>query len=230
MQDKKDHRGSLCDQNNDVSELHGFEVQGDSIDIENEENHLKAKHEVKVDGSSTNNRGHNKKPQQKNKHQNTLTRQSGFHNDSDPKEPLEAPSFDLRTEEGDILVVVSNLDVEDGEQEQIINIEEGDLDIDGEDNFEYSSARLQQGRGSASSVHSEPDNADNCSVSVGLSVSSLGSDNEDELQDDDLEEPAEEDKNQGQRKGKSIDSQRQVMRANVCIFLILLFIYCGEIS
>lgn len=230
MQDNKDHRGSLCDQNNDVSELHGFEVQGDSIDIENEENHLTAKHEVKVDGSYTNNRGHSKKPQRKNKHQNTLTRQSGFHNDSDPKEPLEAPSFDLRTEEGDILVVVSNLDVEDGEQEQIINIEEGDLDMDGEDNFEYSSARLQQGRGSASSVHSEPDNADNCSVSVGLSVSSLGSDNEDELQDDDLEEPAEEDKNQGQRKGKSIDSQRQVMRANVCIFLILLFIYCGEIS
>ena len=120
MQDKKDHQGSLCDQNNDVSELHGFEVQGDSIEIENEENHLKAKHEVKVDGSPTNNRGHNKKPRQKNKHQNTLTRQSGFHNDSDPKEPLEAPSFDLRTEEGDILVVVSNLDVEDGEQEQII--------------------------------------------------------------------------------------------------------------
>ena len=77
---------------------------------------------------------------------------------------------------------------------------------------------MQQGRGSASSVHSEPDNADNCSVSVGLSVSSLGSDNEDELQDDDLEEPAEEDKNQEQRKGKSIDSQCQVMRANVCIF------------
>ena len=48
MQDKKDHRGSLCDQNNDVSELHGFEVQGDSIDIENEEITYKQNERLKL--------------------------------------------------------------------------------------------------------------------------------------------------------------------------------------
>ena len=69
---------------------------------------------------------------------------------------------------------------------------------------------MQQGRGSASSVHSEPDNADNCSVSVGLSVSSLGSDNEDIVHGDDLTDYPDGDKEKKQWQEDTCDSQPQV--------------------
>lgn len=200
----KQHRESLCGQNNDVSELHGFDVEGGSVDTENEENHQKTKHDPRNGTKTADNKGDNKKAKQKNKCQSTLTRQAGFQNENDPREMLEAPSFDLRTEDGDILVVVSNLDTEGDGQEHVIDIEEGDIDIDCEENLEYSSTRLQQGHGSASSVYSEPDNADNCSISVGLSVSSLGSDNEEELNDLEIEEHAKEDKEEEEQRHQTI--------------------------
>lgn len=205
------HRASLCDQNIDVSELQGFDVQGGSGDLDGEKNHCKTEHESKSCTKNVDNEGDIKKTGQKNRRQSTLTRQSGFRNDSESRQSGEAPSFDLRTEDGNVLVVVSNLDIEGNEQEQIIDVEDGDIEIDCEENFEYSSARLQQGRGSASSVHSEPDNADNCSVSVGLSVSSLGSDNEEELHDDQFVENTDEGSKQNLRKEEAIEPHPQVL-------------------
>ena len=201
-------RGSLCDQNIDVSELQGFEVQGCSIDMESEQSHHKTEHNVsKSDNRDTGSKGGNKKPELQSRRQSTLTRQSGFINDGADQ----APSFDLRTEDGNVFVVVSNLDDEGDEKEQIIDVDDGDVEIDCEDNFEYSSMRLQEGRGSASSVHSVPDNADNCSVSVELDVSSLGSDNEEELCNEQFIEHADEDKTQKLRKDETIDSQPEVI-------------------
>ena len=221
----KQHRESLCGQNNDVSELHGFDVEGGSVDTENEENHQKTKHDPRNDTKTADNKGDNKKAKQKNKYQSTLTRQAGFQNENDPREMLEAPSFDLRTEDGDILVVVSNLDTEGDGQEHVIDIEEGDIDIDCEENLEYSSTRLQQGHGSASSVHSEPDNADNCSISVGLSVSSLGSDNEEELNDLEIEEHAKEDKEEEEQRHQVKKTLRWFIgifcHYNLCQFCLL---------
>lgn len=65
-------------------------------------------------------------------------------------------------------------------------MEDGDIEIDCEENLEYFSVRLQQGRGSVLSVYSEVDNVDNCSVSVVFSVLSFGSDDEDVVYDEDL--------------------------------------------
>ena len=118
------------------------------------------------------------------------------------------------TEDGNILVVVSNLDIED-QQGKIIDMEDGDIEIDCEENLEYSSARLQQGHGSVSSVHSEPDNADNCSVTVALSVSSLGSDNEDDIHDEDFIHYPDESNKQKQRREDIMDSQAQVLTGTV---------------
>lgn len=148
-----------------------------------------------------------------NRRQSTLTRQSGIRNESsDSRHSVDqAPSFDLRTEDGNILVVVSNLDMED-QQEEVIDVEDGDIGIDCEENLEHSSVGLQQGHGSASSVHSEADNADNCSVSGALSVSSLGSDNEEVVHDEDLIDYPDESNKQKQRRGEVMDSQAQVLR------------------
>lgn len=212
------HRGSVCEQNCDVFELPGFDVQGGpghmDDSVENEPSHQRKEQESKPDNKALNredNMVEQERPSNPNRRQSTLTRQSKFRNDSDSRQSLDqAPSFDLRTEDGDILVVVSNLDTED-QREEIIDVEDGDIEIDCEENLEYSSARLQQGRGSASSVHSEPDNADNCSVSVGLSVSSLGSDNEEVVHDDDFIDYPDEDKEQKQRQEQALDSQLQVI-------------------
>lgn len=216
------HRGSLCDQNIDVSELQGFEVQGGSVDMESEQSHHKTeRNNSKSDNRDAGNKGGGKKPELQSRRQSTLTRQSGFINDSDSRQSLETPSFDLRTEDGNVLVVVSNLDDGRGEKEQIIGVEDGDIEIDCEDNFEYSSMRLQEGRGSASSVHSVPDNADNCSVSVELDVSSLGSDNEEELCNEELIEHADEDEKQKLRKDETIESQPEVIATQRTIRMYL---------
>lgn len=201
-----------------MSDLHGFEVQGGSghVDssVENEQNCQKEEQDSRSDAKNLNNadnRNVQNRPSITNRRQSTLTRQSGFHSESDSRQSVDqAPSFDLRTEDGNILVVVSNLDMED-QQEEIIDMEDGDIEIDcEEENLEYSSARLQQGHGSASSVHSEPDNADNCSVSVELSVSSLGSDNEEVVHDEDLIDYPDKGSKQKQRRGEVMDSQPQV--------------------
>lgn len=208
----KQHRESLHDQNCDVSDLHGFDVQGGSGHVdspeENEQSYQEKEQDSKSDTKNLNNSDN--RNGQKSRRQSTLTRQSGFHTESDSRQSVDqAPSFDLRTEDGSILVVVSNLDMDD-QQEEIIDMEDGDVEIDCEENLEYSSARLQQGNGSASSVHSEPDNADNCSVSVELSVSSLGSDNEEVVHDEDLRDYADEGSKQKQKKGEVVDLQPQV--------------------
>lgn len=181
--------------------------------VENEQTCQNKEQDSKSDTKNLNNadiKNEENRPSNPNRRQSTLTRQSGFHSESDSRQSVDqAPSFDLRTEDGNILVVVSNLDMED-QQEEIIDMEDGDIEIDCEENLEYSSARLQQGHGSASSVHSEPDNADNCSVSVELSVSSLGSDNEEVVHDEDLIDYPDQDSKQKERRGEVIDSQPQV--------------------
>lgn len=182
--------------------------------MENEQSQHKTERDSKSDTKNADNEDSVNKAEQKNRRQSTLTRQSGFVNDGDSRQSLEAPSFDLRTEDGNILVVVSNLDVEGDEQEQIIDVEDGDIEIDCEENFEYSSGRLQEGRGSASSVHSEPDNADN-SVSAALDVSSLGSDNEEELHEEEFVEHTGEGTRQKLIKGEAVDSQQQVINLDI---------------
>lgn len=178
-------------QNIDVSDLQGFEVYGGSADMENEQNH------------------NSKKSDKRKCRQSTLMRQSGFVRDNDSKKPEEAPSFDLHTEDGHVHVV-SNLDVKDDAKEQIIDVEEGDIEIDCEDHFRYSSAGLQKGRGSASSVHSEPDNADNCSVSVEFSATSLGSDFEEEFDNEEFDGQSADPKPQNVRR-EAVDSQLEVL-------------------
>lgn len=209
------HRGSFHDQNCDVSELHGFDVQGGSGLVENEQSTQEKEHHSKsgtINLNNADNRDEQNRSSNTNRRQSTLTRQSGFHNESDSRHSVDqAPSFDLRTEDGNILVVVSNLDMED-QQEEIIDMEDGDIEIDCEENLEYSSVRLQQGCGSASSLHSDPDNADNCSVSVALSVSSLGSDNEEVIHDEDLIDYPDQSSKHKQRRGEVMDSQAQVLR------------------
>jgi len=205
---------TLCDQNIDVSELQGFDVQGGSGDMENEQSQHKTEHDSESDTKNADNENSVNKAGQKHRRQSTLTRQSGFVNDGDSRQSLEAPSFDLRTEDGNILVVVSNLDVEGDEQEQIIDVEDGDIEIDCVENFEYSSGRLQEGRGSASSVHSEPDNADNCSVSAELDVSSLGSDNEEELHEEEFVEHTGEGTRQKLIKGEAVKLQQQISKSH----------------
>ena len=195
-----------------MSELHGFDVQGGSGQVEDEQSTQNGDHRLK--GGTISHKADNRDEQNTsyntNRRQSTLTRQSGFHNESDSRHLVDqAAGFDLRTEDGNILVVVSNLDMED-QQEEIIDMEDGDIEIDCEENLEYSSVRLQQGHGSASSVHSDPDNADNCSVSVALSVSSLGSDNEEEVHDEDLINYPDESSKQKQRTAEVMDSQAQV--------------------
>lgn len=227
------HRGPLRDQNCDVSDLHGFDVHAGSAQVdasvENAQlNHQKKEQDSKNDTNNLDNSNdmvEQNRSSKTNRRQSTLTRQSGFVNESDSRNSLDqAPSFDLRTEDGNILVVVSNLDVED-QQEEIIDMEDGDIEIDCEENFkEYSSARLQQGRGSASSVHSEPDNADNCSVSVGLSVSSLGSDNEEVVHDDDFIDYPDAGNKQKQRRGEVIDSQPQVYNTQLKLIMSIMFL------
>lgn len=182
--------------------------------MENEQSQRETERDSKSDTKNADNEDSVNKAEQKNRRQSTLTRQSGFVNDGDSRQSLEAPSFDLRTEDGNILVVVSNLDVEGDEQEQIIDVEDGDIEIDCEENFEYSSGRLQEGRGSASSVHSEPDNADN-SVSAALDVSSLGSDNEEELHEEEFVEHTGEGTRQKLIKGEAVDSQQQVINLDI---------------
>lgn len=113
------------------------------------------------------------------KRQATLTRQCGFQN-ADTKEPSHtknihhAASFDLRAEDGE--------NPEDNDMQDLIDVEDGDIEIncgdENDENFDCSSSRLHMGHGSTSSVHSDPEDADNCSVSGGLSVSSLGNDDE----------------------------------------------------
>lgn len=166
--------------NIDVSDLQGFEVYGGSVDMENEQNR------------------NSKKSDKRKRRQSTLMRQSGFVNDNDSKKPGESSSFDLHTEDGDVHVV-SNLGVKDDEKEQIIDVEEGYIEIDCKDHFGYSSAGLQKGCGHASSDHSEPENADNCSVSVELSAASLGSDSEGEFDNKEFD-------------GQSADPKRQNLR------------------
>lgn len=209
------HKVSVGEENCDVSDLHGFDVQGGSGHQEDSAMN-KVSHEGKeklpdLDAKAldkADNRVEQKRPSNPKRRQNTLTRQSKFHHDGDSRRLMdEAASFDLRTEDGDILVVVSNLDTED-QQEEIIDMENGDIEIDYEEKLEYSSARMQLGHGSASSVYSEPDNADNCSVSVGLSVSSLGSDNEDIVHDNDLTD-YQVDKEEKQQLKEANDSQPQ---------------------
>lgn len=183
--------GSLHDQNIDVSDLQGFEVHSGSVSMGNEQTR------------NTND------SDDKKRRQSTLIRQTGFVNDNDTRQLMDqAPSFDLRTEDGDVLVVVSNLDIEGDDKDQIIDVEEGEIEIDCEDNFGYSSAGLREGRGSASSVHSEPDNADNCSVSVELSATSLGSDNEEELNNEEFEGHDSDSKPQT-FKEESVDSRQE---------------------
>ena len=196
--------------------------------MESDQSHHKTEHNnSKSDNRDSDNKGGGKKPELQSRRQSTLTRQSGFFNDSDSRQSVEAPSFDLRTEDGNVLVVVSNLDDDGDEKEQIIDVEDGDIEIDCEDNFEYSSMRLQEGRGSASSVHSAPDNADNCSVSVELDVSSLGSDNEEELCNEDFIEHADEDKKQKLRKEETIESQPEVIATQRTIRFKFVFTIIG---
>ena len=199
-----------------MSELHGFDVQGGSGQMEDEQSTQNSEHHSKgntINGNNSDNVVEQNRSSNINRRQSTLTRQNVIHNESsDSRHSVDqAPSFDLRTEDGNILVVVSNLDMED-QQEEIIDMEDGDIEIDCEENLEYSSVRLQQGHGSASSVHSEADNADNCSVSVALSVSSLGSDNEEVVHDEDLIDYPDESNKQKQRRGEVLDSQAQVFR------------------
>lgn len=164
--------------------------------------------------------------EEKKRRQNTLTRQSGFVNDSDSKLLKEAPSLNLRTGDGNVVVVVSDQDVEGDGKEQIINIEEGDIEIDCEDNFGYSSVCLQEGRGSASSMHSEPDNADNYSVSVELSVASLGSDDDEELGDQEFVDHADGVK---LRKGEAIiDSKPEVINSETLNITLSLLSHCWK--
>ena len=166
--------------------------------------------------------------EEKKRRQSTLTRQSGFVNDSDSKLLKEGPSLNLRTGDGNVVVVMSDQDVEGDDKEQIINIEEGDIEIDCEDNFGYSSVCLQEGRGSASSVHSEPDNADNYSVSVELSVASLGSDDDEELGDEELIDHSDEVKKQKSRKGEAIGSQPEVINSETLNITLSFFSYCWK--
>ena len=196
-----------------MSELHGFDVQGGSGQVEYEQTTQNREHYSK--GSTINANNSISRSSSTNRRQSTLTRQSGIHNENDSRHTADqAPSFDLMTEDGNILVVVSNLDIED-QQGKIIDMEDGDIEIDCEENLEYSSARLQQGHGSVSSVHSEPDNADNCSVTVALSVSSLGSDNEDDIHDEDFIHYPDESNKQKQRREDIMDSQAQVLTGTV---------------
>ena len=227
------HRASFHDQNCDVSELHGFDVQGGSGQAEDEQSTQNREHHSKgstINANNSENRDKQNRSSNTNRRQSTLTRQSGIHNESDSRNSVDdAPSFDLRTEDGNIVVVVSNLDMED-QQEEIIDMEDGDIEIDCEENLEYSSVRLQQGHGSASSVHSEADNADNCSISVALSVSSLGSDNEEVVYDDDLIDYPDESNKQKQRRGEVMDSQAQVRQLKLiseclCVNRIQLSVY-----
>lgn len=201
-----------------MSELHGFDVQGGSGQVEYEQTTQNREHHTKGNTINANNsfsRDEQNRSSSTNRRQSTLTRQSGIHNESDCRHTADqTPSFDLRTEDGNILVVVSNLDMED-QQGEIIDMEDGDIEIDCEENLEYSSARLQQGHGSVSSVHSGADNADNCSVSVALSVSSLGSDNEDVVHDEDLIHYPDESNKQKQRREEVMDSQAQVLTGAV---------------
>lgn len=199
-----------------MSELHGFDVQGGSEQVEDEQSTQNSEHHSKgnvINANNSDNDDEQKRSSNINRRQSTLTRQNVIHNEStDSRHSVDqAPSFDLRTEDGNILVVVSNLDMED-QQEEIIDMEDGDIEIDCEEDLEYSSVRLQQGHGSVSSVHSEPDNADNCSVSVALSISSLGSDNEEVVHDEDLIDYPDESNKQKQRRGGVLDSQAQVLR------------------
>lgn len=109
--------------------------------------------------------------------QSLLMRQGGIQEEQAPNETV--TSFDLGSE----LVILGDIDdlqTNVGDLDDDIEIDFGS-NQDDQENFEHSGHRLAEERGSPPSVHSEPDNADNCSVSVELSVSSLGSDNEDVL-------------------------------------------------
>ena len=171
----------LRDQRNDVSELRGFDVQNDILKA-NKKDQLNTK-ETKSkfqDIKKTMPKEEEATGHSKSRRQSTLTRQSGFHSESDLQTSQEAASFDLRTEDGSAVVVASNLGNKD-EKEHLVDVEDGHVENDCEDQLEYFST--QQGCVSASSVLSEPDNSDNCSV--GLSVSSLGSDNEENSHEED---------------------------------------------
>lgn len=193
MADTPDEQLTQPLQNIDVSDLQGFEVYGGSVDMENEQNH------------------NSKKSDKRKCRQSTLMRQSGFVTDSDFKKPGEAPSFDLHTEDGDAHVV-RNLGVKDDEKEQIIDVEEDYIEIDSKEHFGYSSARLQKGCGHASSDHSEPDNADNCSVSVELSAASLGSDCEGEFDNEEFDGQSA-DPNRQNLIEEAFDSQLEVLNS-----------------
>lgn len=110
--------------------------------------------------------------------QSLLMRQGGF------QEELNLNEAGTTFEMGSELVILGDID---DLQTNAGDLDDDDIEIecgnnqDDQENFEYSGHRLAEERGSPSSVHSEPDHADNCSVSVGLSVSSLGSDNEEVL-------------------------------------------------
>lgn len=110
--------------------------------------------------------------------QSTLTRQAGLSYDSEEHlkaNSLDGPTFDMRTEGGETLVVLGSFENEENDF---------DLEIDcGDNEMELSSAKLNQGHGSPSSIHSDPDGADACSVSLGISVSSIGSDYEESHQE-----------------------------------------------
>ena len=140
--------------------------------------------------------------------QSTLTRQGGVRYDSDEQakqESFDGPTFDMHTEGGETLVLFGDFeDDEPGNGENMVD-GGGDLEINCADNeMDLSSARLNHGHGSPSSVHSEPDNADACSVSVGVSVSSIGSDDDDETQ----QETAEDIMNQGKPQEKTVHEFR----------------------
>lgn len=144
--------------------------------------------------------------------QSILTRQSGLSHDSEEHSKpnsLDGPTFDMRTEGGETLVVLGNF--EDEEQDSRENVLHSSCDLEneyGDNEMELSSAKLNQSHGSPSSVHSEPDDADPCSVSVAVSVSSIGSDDEESQQ-----ETGEDIVNQGKLNGENT-KQLKIKRKN----------------
>lgn len=109
-------------------------------------------------------------------------------------------------EMGTELVMLGDID---DLQTHVGDLDDDDLEIDcgndhdDEENFAFSGHQLAEERGSPSSVHSEPDHADNCSVSVEISVSSLGSDNDEIVHCDD--------------DGQEIDHYPQVIKFNLIL-------------
>lgn len=118
--------------------------------------------------------------------QSLLMRQDGIQEElAQPVEPesLIGTSFDLRTEGGNVVLIGNIDDLQANTDALDFNDDILEIDCDNkheeEENFGYSSTHLAEGRGSASSAKSDLNHADNCSVSGEMSVSSIGSDNDD---------------------------------------------------